>query len=118
MRGLAAEHFLPGVGDDVELVPVELLRESGGGRIANGQALAVGRNEVAVLHADARGRAVPGENDVMIEIEDRQIDDLAVVGDHGARVGQPQLLDDIDDPMLAEGFPGDHVDGPCAEQRP
>ena len=29
MRGLAAERLLPGEGDDIELLPVEILRERG-----------------------------------------------------------------------------------------
>ena len=118
MTGFSTEHFLPGVGDDVELVPVELLGESGGSRVANRQALAVGRNEVAILDADARCRAVPREDDVMIEVEARQINDLAIVGDDRARILQLQMLDDVDHPMFAECFPGDDVDGPRAEQRP
>ena len=40
MRALPAQRLLPGEGDDIELGPVELLREGGRGRVADGEALA------------------------------------------------------------------------------
>ena len=69
VRRLAAERLLPGEGDDVELGPIEVLREGGGGRVADRQALAVGGDPVGVGHAHAGGRAVPGEDDVVVEID-------------------------------------------------
>ena len=69
MRGLAAERLLPGKGDDIELRPIELLGEGGGGRVADRQALAVGRDPIGVGNAHARCRAVPGEDDVIVEID-------------------------------------------------
>ena len=56
VRALAAQHLLPGEGDDIELREVELLREGGRGRVADGQALAVGRDAVA-RSARARRRS-------------------------------------------------------------
>ncbi len=68
-RGLAAQHLLPGERDHIELGPIERLREGGRGRVADGQALAVGGDPVAVRHAHAGGGAVPGEDDVGGEID-------------------------------------------------
>ena len=78
----------------------------------------VGRNEIAVGHAHARGRAVPGEDHVAVEIDRREIGQPAVVGLDDARIGELELLHHIGDPAGAETFPGDHVDAARAEQRP
>ena len=53
MRGLASQSLLPGERHDVELYPVEGLGESGGGRVANGEAFAVsiGGTAKPVTHA-------------------------------------------------------------------
>ena len=45
------------------------LREGGRGRIADRQALAVRRDPLRIGNAHARGRAVPGEDHVMVEID-------------------------------------------------
>ena len=118
MRALAAQNLLPGEGDDIELGEIEVLREGGRGRVADGQALAVGGDDIAIGDADARGGAVPGEDDVAVEIDLGEIDELAVVGDELAGIGELELLDDIGDPAGAEAFPGDHIDAARAEQRP
>ena len=55
--------------DDIELRPVEILREGRRGRVADRQPLAVGGDPVGVRHAHARRRAVPGEDDVVVEID-------------------------------------------------
>ncbi len=52
MTALAAENLLPREGDDIELGEVEVLRKRGRGRVADRQALAVGRDEVGVRNAD------------------------------------------------------------------
>ena len=119
VRALAAQHLLPGEGDDIELVEIEVLREGGRGRVADGQALAVGRNEVGVRHAHARGRAVPGEDHVAVEIDLRR--------DRAARRSRPRcvrtsasfscLTTSVTQPA-PKTFPGDHVDAARAEQRP
>ncbi len=118
MCALAAQNLLPGEGDDIELGEIEVLRESGRGRVADRQALAVGRDEIGVRNAHARGRAVPGEDHVAVEIDGRKIRQLAVAGFDLANVLELQLLDDVGDPAGAEAFPGDHVDAALAEQRP
>ena len=69
MSGLAAERLLPGESDDIEPGPIKVLREGGGGRVANRQALAIGGDPVGIGDAHARSRAVPGEDDVMVEID-------------------------------------------------
>ena len=118
MLRLAAEHLLPGEGRDIELRPVDRLREHGRGRVANGQSLAVGGNPIGVRHAHARGGSVPGEHHVAVEIDLAQIRQVAVRCEQSARVGQLELLDDVDDPFAAERFPGEHVDAARPEQRP
>ena len=93
------------------------LGEGRRGRVADGQAGAVGGDPVGVRHADAAGRAVPGEDHVAGRIDAAEVGDLAVVG--GADVGvELQLLDDIGHPACAEAFPGEHGDRARAEQRP
>ena len=94
------------------------MREGGRGRVADRQALAVGRDPVAVRHAHARGGAVPGEDHVVVEIDRGEIGQLAIAARDLARVLQLQLLDHVGDPALAEAFPGQHVDAAGAQQRP
>ena len=80
MRGFAAQHLLPGEGHDIELGPVELLRERRRGGVADGQAFAVGRDPVGVGHAHAGGGAVPGEDDVGVGSTLREVGDFAIAG--------------------------------------
>ena len=54
MGGFTAERLLPGEGHDIELRPFQRLRERGRGRVADGQAGAVGGDPVGI-----RGRARP-----------------------------------------------------------
>ena len=114
----AAERLLPGERRDVELGPVEVLRESGGRRVAERQALAVGRDPIGVGDAHPRGGAVPGEHDVVVEVDLRKVRQLAIGRLQRPRVLELELLDDVGDPALAEAFPGQHVDAARAEQRP
>ena len=112
MPAFAAQHLLPGEGDDIEFVPGQIHREGGRGRIANGQAFAVRGDPIAVRHAHARRGAVPQEDDVVAWGPSVfQIGQLAIAGFDDARVFQLQLLDDVGDPILAEALPGEHVDG-------
>ncbi len=115
MRALAAQHLLPGEGDDVELGEIEVLREGGRSGVADRQALAAGRDEVGVRHAHARGRAVPGEDHVTVEIDRGKVGKKAIVGGDLAGAGELQLLHDVRDPARTEAFPGDHVDAARAE---
>ena len=118
MRRLAAKRLLPGEGHDIEPVPRQRLREGGRGRVADRQAPAIGGDRGRWRDADARGRAVPGEDHVMVEVHVGEIDDAAVGRLQYPRVGEFQLLYGVGDPALAEALPGHDVDGPGAEQRP
>ena len=80
VRRFAAENLLPGEGGDIDLRPVDRLREQRRGGIGEGEPAAVGSDPVAVRHAHARRRAVPGEDDVAVEIDRGQIRQPAVVG--------------------------------------
>ena len=60
------------------LSQASVLREGGRGRVADRQPFAVGGDPVAVRHAHAGGRAVPGEDDVALEIDLGEIGQLAV----------------------------------------
>lgn len=119
MRGLAAEHLLPGEGDDIELGPIELLGEGGRGRVADRQPLAVIGDPAGVDDAHARGRAVPGEDDVaVLAVDLLQVRQFAIGGGEGAHIRQLELLGDVGDPALAKALPGDHVDAAGAQHRP
>ncbi len=92
VRGLAAQHLLPGPGDDIELVPRQRHGERGRGGVADRQPGAVGGDPVAVRHAHARGGAVPGEHDVVRGIDRGEIGQPPVRRGEHARVGELQLL--------------------------
>ena len=115
---LAAENFLPGIGDHIELRPIEALRENARSRVADGEALPVRRDPICVRYPHAGRGSVPGKDDIAREIDLAKIWQVSVGGLHDAHVAELQLLDDIDHPILAEGLPGQHVDTARAEQRP
>ena len=108
VRALAAQRLLPGEGDDIELGPVEPLREGGRGGVADGEACAVGGDPVAVRHAHAGGGAVPGEHHVGGEIDFVQIGQVAIGRLEDGDVLELELLGDVADPAFAEAFPGQH----------
>ena len=56
------------------------------GRVADGQALAVAGIQSRIRHAHARGGAVPGEDHVVVEIDLREIGQLAIGRDELARI--------------------------------
>jgi hypothetical protein len=118
VRALAAQRLLPGESDDIELGPVQLLRERRRGGVADSQTFAVGRDPVAVRHAHAGGGAVPGEDHVGLEIDFGKIGQFAVRRLEHREIFQLELFFDVGDPAFAEGFPGQHGDGTGAEQRP
>ena len=118
MRRLPAEDLLPGKGDDIELRPVELLREGGRCGVADRQSLAILRDPVAVRHADARGGAIPGEDDVVVEIDLGKVRQFAVRRLERADVLELELLDDVGHPSVAKAFPGENIDASRAEKRP
>src|SRR5690606_21248581 len=98
MRALAAQHLLPGEGDDIEFREIETLRESRRSGIAESEALAVSRNEISVWHARARCGAVPGEDHVAVEIDLAEIDNLAVRRFEGAYIFELELLGHVRHP--------------------
>ena len=117
MRRFAAQHFLPGEGGHIELVPGQVHREGRRGGIANRQAGAVVGNPVAIGNAHARGGAIPGKHDIVVEIDRSEIDDLAIIGGFDVCVDL-ELFHDIRDPTRAKAFPGQHLDLALAQKRP
>ncbi len=118
VRRFPAEHLLPGERGDVDFAPIDGLRAQRRRRIDEGETAAVGGNPIAVRHAHARCRAVPGEDHVAIEVDAGEIGQMPVVGRQHARVGRLQLADDVGHPALAEILPGEHVNTALAEHRP
>ena len=119
MRGLAAEHLLPGEGDDIKLRPVEALGEGGGGGVADGQPLTIVSDPARVDDAHARGGAVPGEDDIaVLRVDLLEVRQFAIGRVEGSDISELELLDDIGDPAGAKTFPAHHVDAAGAEQRP
>ena len=118
MCRFAAEHLLPGEGDDIELGPGHIHGEGGRGRVADRQTLAVGRDPITVRHAHARRGAVPGKQYIVRPVDLAEIGQLAVAGLDHLRVFELELLGDVGDPVIAEAFPGQHIDRLGPEQRP
>ena len=117
VAAFAAQHLLPGVGEHIDLVPIDVLREHGGGCIGEGQALAVCWHPIIIGHAHARRGAVGGEQHVGAEISSGQVGQFAVGrGDNGGV--ELELLGSIGDPAFAEAFPGDGRNRTGAEHRP
>jgi len=104
MPALAAQHLLPGPGDDIELVPGQRHGEGSRRGIADGEPLPVGRNPVAIGNAHARSRAVPGEHHVAGEIHRAEIGQPTVRRFQHARIRKLELLHDIRRPTGAEAF--------------
>ena len=117
MCALTAQNLLPGEGRYIELVPRHVISKHGGGRIVEGQSFAVVRDPVAIGNARTRGGSVPGEDDVIAEIDRRQIGNFAIgrIQDGGVQL---ELFVDIGNPTFTEAFPRKHRDRPCAEHRP
>ena len=117
MRALAAQRLLPGEGHDIELGPVEILGEGGAGGVADGDAFTVGGDEVGVRDADARGGAVPGEDQVGVLAHLGQVRQLAVrrIQNFGRQL---QLLGHVGDPVLAEALEGQQLDRLGTQHRP
>ncbi len=118
MRRLPAQHFLPGPGDNIEFFPRQFHREHGGGRIANGEALAVLGDPVTVRHPHAGGRAVPGEDDIAGPVGRGKVGNFAIAGGNHLGIFKLELLDDIRRPTRTEAFPRQHGDGTRTQQRP
>ena len=118
VRGFAAQRLLPGEGHDVELRPFQQLRECGRGRVADGEASAVGGDPIGTRNAHARRCSVPSENDVASRIDLCQVGQVAVPGLECGDVLELELVDDVVDPTLAERFPGNERHWTRAKQRP
>ena len=73
MRGLAAHDLLPRVGDYVELFPGQVHGEDRGRGVADGQALAVSGDPLAIGHLHPRGRAVPRKDHVAVAVDQGQV---------------------------------------------
>ena len=71
-----------------------------------------------VIHANAGGRAVPGEDDVGIVARLAEVRQHAVVADMDFAISQLELFLRVGDPVLAEAFPGKDIDRLAAEHRP
>src|SRR3546814_10924159 len=78
VTAFAAKHFLPAIGDDIELVPRHVHREPGRCRVGEYQALAIVADPLAIGNAHARGGAVPGDADVLFLIDAGQVGQLAI----------------------------------------
>jgi len=73
VRGLAAERLLPGERRDIELWPVERLREGRPRSHRRSTSGPIGGDPVGIGHAHTRGGAVPGEDDVACRIDAGEI---------------------------------------------
>ena len=117
MATFAAQHLLPAVGEHIDLVPIDVLREHGGGGIGEGQALTVCGYPIITGDAHAGRGAVGGEQHVGAEIDSSQIGQFAIGrGDDGGV--ELELLGSIGDPAFAEAFPGDGRHRAGAQHRP
>ena len=117
MGRFAAQHLLPAEGGYIQTVPRQVHRESGRGRIAERQALAVRRDLECRRNTYAGRGAVVSEADVVIKVHASQIDNLAVGRSFFGRVDL-ELFQRIGDPAGAEAFPCQHFNMPLAEHSP
>jgi hypothetical protein len=117
MRAFAAQNLLPTEGYDIQFVPRQVHRKGGAGGVANRQTGTIRRDRITTRQADAAGGAVPCEHHVLVEIDLRHIDDLAIGGLAHDCV-QLQLLDHIGDPAFAKAFPSQHFNRTGPQQRP
>ena len=70
---LAAQDLLPGPCRDIELVPGQPHGERGRGRVADRQTGAIVGDPRAIGNTHTRGRAIPCEDDIAVEIDGREI---------------------------------------------
>ncbi len=118
MRRLAAHRLLPGEGGDVEFFPGQVLREGGGGGVAEGQPVPVRSDPITVRDPGAGGGAVPGEADIRLGPHRREIRQLAIGRRDHPRISELELLRGVRSPALSEALPDQHVDGTRPEHRP
>ena len=115
MAALAAQNFLPAIGDNVELIPRQFHGEDSRRRIANGQTFAVVSNPVTIGNAHTRRCTVPGENNIAVKINGAQIRQLAVIRIKGAHIIKFKLLNNVGHPSRAETFPCQHINTAYAQ---
>ncbi len=118
MRAFPAQHFLPGPGDHIQLVPRNVHREDGRGGVADGESGPVRGDPVAVGNPHAGSGSVPGEDDVVRPVHLVQIGELAVIGLEDAQVFQLELVLAVAGPAAAKTLPCQDVHAAFAEQRP
>ena len=78
--------LLPRPRHHVELLPGNLHGEDRRRGIAEREAAALGGNPIAVGNPHSRGRAVPGKDHVVLEIDGAEVGELTVAGVEHARV--------------------------------
>ena len=74
--------------------------------------------QFAIRNADAGGRAIPGKDDVVLEIDLGEIGQRAIGRLQDARTGDLELLCDVRRPVLAEALPDEHIHAARAEHGP
>ena len=117
MPALSAQHFLPTEGGDVDLVPGNVIGKNRTGCVGKGQAFAVIGNPFTVRYAHTTGGAVPGEKNIVIPVDLRQVGKLAIIS--AMYLGlKLQLLDCIGDPTFSEAFPCKRSHAARAKHRP
>ena len=117
MCAFPAKYLLPAECQHIDFVPVDFLGEDGAGRICNRQSFTVGCNPITIGNANARGCAVPCEDDVIRPIDLRKIGQFAIIGAKDCRVDL-ELLHSIGHPAFAEAFPGKRCYRTLAQHRP
>ena len=115
---LPSQRLLPGPRGDVEAGPRQVHGEGGRSGVADRQPGAVLGDPVAVRDADAGGRAVPDEDEVVVGRDAAQVGERTVGRLVDARAGDAQPVGYVGRPAGAETLPGQHVDAARAEQRP
>ncbi len=100
------------------LVQSMLLREDGGCPVADREPLAIRIDPICVRHTHAGRGAVPGEHDVAVAIDLREIGKLAIRRDESADIFELELLLDVGDPIPAERIPGQNINAARPQQRP
>ena len=69
VTALPTKRFLKAESPDIELFPGDIHSKTGRGGIGNCQTGAVVRDPVAIGDTNPGGSAIPGENDIIVEID-------------------------------------------------
>src|SRR5690606_30289143 len=105
-------------GQNIDLRPIDRLREGGRRRVGEREAGAIGGNPVVVWHTHARGRAIRGEKYVATEIDLPEVRQLTIRRLDDTDIGELELFGHVGDPALAEALPGERVDATSAKHGP